>query len=172
MKNISIIREPFVLVLIGLPASGKSTWTKFFLDKYGDSLEREVVYVSSDKHIEALAKDRGTNYSQEFANSIGHATAKMKAEANDAIKGELNIIWDQTNLSKKKRRGILNKIPDTWQKIAVDFDVSDKVLSERLERRAREEGKFIPPHVMENMCKSYVAPSKDEGFEIIEKVRK
>lgn len=171
MKNISIIREPFILVLIGLPASGKSTWTREFMEKYGDRFEREVAYISLDKHIDARAAEKGTTYSEEYANSVGYASSMLKTESNEAFAKEVNIVWDQTNLSKKKRSGILKKVPDVYQKIAVDFDVSDRVLTERLERRAREEGKFIPKHVIESMCKSYVPVTKSEGFEIIEKVR-
>ena len=171
MKNISIIREPFILVLIGLPASGKSIWTREFIDMYCNRFERKIAYISLAKHIDAIARAKGTTYSEEYANSVGHASAMVKYESTDALQNELNIIWDQTNLSKKKRAGILKKVPDGYQKIAVDFDVPDKVLTERLERRAREEGKFIPKHVIESMCKSYVPVTKSEGFEIIEKVR-
>ena len=171
MKNISIIREPFIIVLIGLPASGKSTWTREFMKRHGERFEREVAYISLDKHIDSRAEKNGTTYSEEYATSVGYASAMLKSESNAAFGNEVNIIWDQTNLSKKKRTGILKKVPDVYQKIAVDFDVPDKVLAERLERRAREEGKFIPSHVIESMCKSYIPVTKDEGFEIIEKVR-
>lgn len=173
MNNISIIREPFILVLIGLPASGKSAWTREFMEKYGDRFDCEVAYISLDKYIDARAAEKGNTYSEEYANSVGYASAMLKSESNDAFRNGLNIVWDQTNLSKKKknRAGILKKVPDGYQKIAVDFDVPDKVLTERLERRAREEGKFIPKHVIESMCKSYVPVTKSEGFEIIEKVR-
>jgi predicted kinase len=171
MKNISIIREPFVIVLIGLPGSGKTTWVNSFLNSYRSRFEREIIHVSLDSWIEQKASERNATYSDVFNDCVGWATSKMKSQSKNAIKNENNIIWDQTNLSKKKRRGILKKVSDSYQKIAIDFDVMDNVLRERLDKRAREEGKYIPSKVMENMASSYNPITKDEGFDIIYKVR-
>ena len=111
--------RPEILVLIGLPGVGKST---FINKNYNNH-----VIISSDNIIEKYAKEEGKTYSDVFHNYIGRATSEMKEDFQRAIENNENIIWDQTNLTKKKRRGILNQIPSHYKKIAVVFDVPDKI---------------------------------------------
>lgn len=162
-----IDKEPFIIVLVGLPGSGKSTWVN---ENFKDG-EDNVVVVSSDKWVERRAAILRVQYSFVYKDCIGWATAKMKSDAKNAIKEEKNIIWDQTNLSKKKRKGILKRINDRYYKIAINFDVPDSVLEERLEHRSKLDGKTIPRHVLENMISSYDPITKDEGFDKIIDIR-
>ena len=51
--------------LIGVPASGKSTWYKN-QDWLGED-KKEHKYVSTDYHVEVYAKEQGKTYSEVFA---------------------------------------------------------------------------------------------------------
>jgi len=158
----------FAVIMIGLPASGKSTWIAH------ESLRADFVpftVISSDNVLERIASEKGLTYSEVFKDYIGQATAEMKSTFKNAIVAGENIIWDQTNMSKKKRRGILSQIPDDYYKIAVDFSVLPVELKRRLDERAELTGKYIPWKVIEDMGKNYQAPSKDEGFDEIIKVK-
>ena len=155
--------QPTIYVLIGLPGSGKSTWTNRL------RATTDFVYLSTDKHLEDYARQAGVSYSEAFEQHIGQATEKMKAEARQAFADGVNIVWDQTNLSAKKRASILGQIPKSknYRKVAVVFKVDDNELTKRLDNRYKETGKFIPQSLIDNMRKTFQDPSKQEGFDEI-----
>lgn len=153
--------EPYIIVLVGLPGSGKS----FFRDKFLS--DNDAVIVSSDDEIEKLAKDAGLDYTSGFKQFVGAATGIMKQNFRDAVNSDKNIIWDQTNLSAKKRKGILQQLPDHYYKVAVVFEVTDEELNKRLRNREKETGKSIPVDVVKNMAKTYQPPTKQEGFDLV-----
>lgn len=154
-------QQPEIIVLIGLPGSGKSTWKEKMLSKAGS----DYTVISSDDIIEDFAEKEGKSYTKVFDKYIGRASKMAKQKFNEAIKNHENVIWDQTNLSEKKRRGILSQVPDGYKKIAVAFEVNDEELKRRLDKRASETGKEIPDHVLKNMAQSYQPPSESEGFD-------
>ena len=152
-------KQPEIVIMVGLPGSGKSTYRETLLAM------RDYVIVSSDDEIEALSQAVGLNYTEGFQRFIGQATAATKQKFREAVNTGKSIIWDQTNLSPKKRRGILKQVPKNYRKVAVVFEVDDVELQRRLDTRERETGKHIPPEVIKSMAKSYVPPSKQEGFD-------
>lgn len=156
---------PKIYVLIGPPASGKSTWTRKFLESNSD-----YVVISSDDIIERHAAANGLNYSQAFDKFSGFAVSEMKKQARQAFEDKKNIIWDQTNMSAKKRKGILDQASG-YIKIAVDFDIPDAEVNRRLKDRAEKTGKHIPEHVMKSMYASYQPPSRAEGFDQIIRIK-
>jgi predicted kinase len=160
MKLNEIADKPELIVMVGLPGSGKSTFIRKWYPNY--------VVVSSDDVIEKLAAADGKTYDEVFKQYVGRASGEMKTTFNNAVKNNESIVWDQTNLSKKKRRGILQQIPSHYRVVAVVFNIPDKV---RAERAAQRTGKTIPDHVMRSMEQSYDPVTKDEGFDKIIEIR-
>lgn len=152
------VNRPTAYILVGLPGSGKSTWIK------SKNAEGNYVVVSSDDEIEKYAKSKGLTYSDVFQDYVKTATNLMNANFRSAIANGSDIIWDQTNLSKKKRRSILDQLPKSYRKIAVVFRVDADELQRRLDKRAQEEGKTIPTHIVDSMRKTFEIPTKEEGF--------
>lgn len=161
MKLEDVNTQPEIIVLIGLPGSGKSTWRAKMLAK----TDKDYIIVSSDDEIERMAKAENITYDEIFKKALGAATHALKQKFKDAINNGRNIIWDQTNLSLKKRRGILQQVPANYRKIAVSFEITTDELQKRLDKREKETGKSIPPKVLKGMANSYVPPSKEEGFD-------
>lgn len=53
-------------ILVGIPASGKSTWVKSF--------KGTAIILSTDNYIEAFAQVQGKTYSEVFDSTIKEAT--------------------------------------------------------------------------------------------------
>jgi predicted kinase len=150
------MEQPVIIIMVGLPGVGKSTYIRKYFSGY--------TLISSDDIIEKYGAQEGKTYDEAFSKYIGRASREIKENAQRALKNNENIVWDQTNLTKKKRRGILNRVPPHYKKVAIVFDISDKLRDERMSGR---EGKTIPPHIVKSMENSYQAPTKDEGFDEI-----
>ena len=163
LRELAANSQPEIIVMVGLPGSGKSTWINSMLAKSDADYE----IISSDNEIERLAAADGLDYNTGFDRYIGKATAIMKEKFREAVNTGKNIIQDQTNLSAKKRRSILSQVPDNYRKIAVVFNLTDDELKRRLSKREQEGGKSIPAHVMKNMARSFQPPTKAEGFDAI-----
>lgn len=154
-----------LIMLVGLPGSGKSTYIKKI------NKDNDYVVISSDDILEELANLDGTDYNRAFAKHANFAGKEMFRRAESAIKNGDKIIWDQTNMNVKNRKRKLGMFPETYVKRAVVFSIDDAELNRRLKQRERETGKKIPDHVIKNMAASYQAPSRAEGFSKIEYIR-
>jgi predicted kinase len=150
-----------LVVLVGIPGSGKTTWAK---KTFGSGVYKERA-ISTDLYIEIKAEKLNKTYTELFTKYIKEAEKVMEAKFNGLVRKKKLIIWDQTNVTKKKRKKILNKIPNNYKTFVFVFDVDEDTVNERLEDRANETGKSIPITVMNTMRRSFTTPTKDEGFD-------
>jgi predicted kinase len=144
--------------LVGVPASGKSTWIKS-QDWAGD-----CVVVSTDEFVEDYAREVGATYSEVFDDYMSTAVTLMADKVVRARESGKDIIWDQTSTSEKSRVRKFNMLPN-YDHIAVVFKTPDEdELARRLNSRP---GKNIPDHVMRSMIKHFEMPTEEEGFKEI-----
>jgi len=151
---------PTVYFLIGVPASGKSTWVENFI------LGNDSIVLSTDNYIEDVAKSRGLTYNDVFTAAIKDAEKSLNEALEWGIKFEKNLVWDQTNLNEKNRRKKLSKIPAHYRKVAVCFPTPDP--DEHARRLNNRPGKTIPEFVLKNMISSLAFPDSSEGFDEIQ----
>jgi tRNA uridine 5-carbamoylmethylation protein Kti12 len=148
-------------MMVGLPASGKSTWRDAQAKIYGG------IVASSDDYIEAQAKEQGKTYNEVFKESIKGAETHVKSLVTYAVQYNKPLIWDQTNLNVKTRQKKLLTVPYNWKKIAVVVRCRD--FDEWKHRLMSRPGKTIPVEIVQSMMKSFEMPTLEEGFsEIIE----
>jgi predicted kinase len=147
---------PNFYMLIGVPAAGKSTWRA----QYAGNAE----IISTDDIIDHRAAKLGVTYNDVFKDTIKDATELAKKHAYKAFLLGQDVVWDQTNLTKKNRASKLAMVPKNYKKIAVFFPTPyPDIHKKRLDRP----GKSIPDYVMSSMIKTVEPPSKDEGFDEI-----
>lgn len=152
------LKKPTVYVLIGVPASGKSTWIK------NQDWALGLTIVSTDAFVEDYARSQGKTYSEVFADYMPTAVNLMVEQVVRARDFGHTIIWDQTSTTVASRAKKFRMLPD-YDHIAVVFRCPDAdELSRRLLSRP---GKLIPGDVIESMIKNFEMPTEEEGFKEI-----
>lgn len=149
---------PTMTILVGLPASGKSTWRS-----KNDDLK--TYFFSTDDIIERVAKNEDKTYSDVFKKTIKTATKIANREFADALAAGKNVVIDRTNMTEAARAKYISAAKEYTvncvcfapPKTAEDWLELDKRLSNR-------PGKEIPAEVIQQMAKSYEKPKLAEGF--------
>lgn len=145
--------RPRLIVLVGVPGSGKSTYA---INKYKLG-SNNVVWLSSDAFREQLYGDEACQ------NNPGKVFEVMQQEAVNALNKGYDVIYDATNITRKDRAGILEKVPKHVQKCCVVIWAPIEICIERDKARKRTVGK----EVIDKMLKRFEAPFYDEGFDTI-----
>jgi predicted kinase len=148
-------RQPkgIVVLAIGLPGSGKSSWFK----------RHNVVPLSTDMLRSLLFDDVREQRFQDLIFSNLRSMLKARLIA----KRPMNYV-DATNLTPQERQHWIKLAKDyNYEVHAVFFDVPLEVCVERHGRRDR----VVPEDVMRRMAAKLKPPSFDEGFAKITVVR-
>lgn len=148
-------------MLCGIPTSGKSTYlTKYLLE----SEDLDYVVLSTDAYIERKAVENDISYNEAFEEYIDAAQKRLDYDLERAIRDNMNIVWDQTNLTPKVRKRKASRIPTHYRKVVVWFNVS---LEEAMIRNQQRPGKVIPGSVLKRMFHTFTPPTVLEGFDQI-----
>lgn len=155
--------RPSLVILVGLPASGKSTARAAAV---ASGSAANSYHYSTDDKIDAYAAEMGKTYNDVFTEYASIAGQIADQEVADAIGSGRNVLWDQTNMTAKKRRKILQRFPKEYSRDCICIlppftDEQEMELQRRLSSRA---GKNIPDFVMRSMRASFELPSTNEGF--------
>ncbi|SRR6056297_921301 len=156
-------QRPGVVVLVGLPASGKSTARATAV---ATGVAAGSYQYSTDDKIDARAAEINSTYAEVFKDFASTAAELADAEVAAAIERGQNVLWDQTNMTRKKRRKIMNRFPKEYRRECICIlppfnQQQEEELERRLESRA---GKEIPDFVLRSMRDSFQLPSENEGF--------
>jgi len=142
-----------VVLAIGLPGSGKSSWFK----------RHNITPLSSDL-LRALLFDDPTE--QRFQDLI-FSNLRSLLKARLIARRPLNYV-DATNLTPHERQGWIKLAKDYGYEVqAVFFDVPVETCLERNRRRER----VVPDDVMHRMAGKLKPPTFEEGFSKITMVR-
>lgn len=133
-----------VIMTVGLPASGKSTW----------ATEQDLPIVSSD----SIRKE--WYGSEEIQGDGAEVFAEVHKRLKDLLDSGKDAIIDATNISQKRRRAFCEEFKD-YEKEAVYFDTPYKeVLIRNLHR-----DRFVPVEVVNRMYKNLQIPTISEGWD-------
>ena len=149
---------PTFYMLIGVPASGKTTWRK------ANAGHAEII--STDDIIDHRAATLGVTYNDVFKDTIKEATKLANKHAIEAFNADLDVVHDQTNITKKSRASKLAMVPKHYHKTAVFFATPPE---EEWQRRLNSrQGKSIPAHILDSMVEMLEMPDASEGWNIVE----
>lgn len=152
-------KSPFVIILSGIPMSGKSTWVR---ENYPDTLT-----ISRDELVMEVAGTRDYNLAFKTVNQKAVDKLLVK-RITDAATQKVDVIIDMTNVSTKVRAKNLSYFSDDYYKVAVVLPILDSAeYKRRNEFRLVNENKFIPEFVIKSMMDSFVVPTEAEGFDKI-----
>ena len=154
--SIKNLKEPFVIILIGPPLSGKSTWIR-------ENFPTTEV-ISRDEIVMEVYGSR--NYTEAFKSVDQKEVDKVLAQRFlDANKEKKNVIVDMTHMASKRRKQNLNYFTDDYYKLGVIFPIlTDDEYVKRNQKRIEEENKDLPMGIVKSMISSYQPITSDEGF--------
>jgi predicted kinase len=154
--NLKHLKEPFVIILVGPPLSGKSTWIR-------ENFPTTEV-ISRDEIVMEVYGSR--NYTEAFKSVDQKEVDKVLAQRFlDANKEKKNVIVDMTHMASKRRKQNLNYFTDDYYKLGVIFPIlSDDEYERRNKKRIEEENKDLPMKIVKSMISSYQPITPDEGF--------
>lgn len=155
--------QPICITLVGLPGSGKTSWRQGFLA--GLNNPQEWVVASSDDMIEDYARTQGLTYNAAFQlkkDSIGAHIAGLVLSAKSQKK---NVIFDQTNLTKNKRKTIVRTLPGYKHYLVSFLDIPTNIIFTRNANREAY-GRDIPVEILKQMSESTCHEFGDD-FELL-----
>ena len=149
--TIRAIKSPLLIVMVGLPGSGKS-----FIAKQLAEVNDDISIVSSDAIREEFYGDVNDQSHNDKVFRIVNKRLK------EGLMAEKKVILDATNISKKRRKALLRdlKYPES---MAIVMAVPEYICKKRDEERDRHVG----PDVINRMMKNWCPPHYSEGFNFI-----
>lgn len=143
-----------LIMLIGIPGSGKTTHSVELSKKYNAKV------ISSDKVRQTFA---GIEEKDVFPT--------VYRLCIEELKNGVNVILDATHITPKVRKRTFDALEQydvEYDKIAIYFDTPVDVCIKRVEIRNQDPNElFLPLDVIESYGKNIVMPTKEEGFEEI-----
>lgn len=141
-----------IVLMIGIPGSGKTTAASKIMNKELDS------YISRDQIRYSMLSFEDDYFSKETL-----VFNKFIKEINEAILNtERWVFIDATHINQKSRAKILNKLENVNAAAACYINVP---LETALERNNQRQGRAkVPQSAIKDMYKNFTPPTKEEGF--------
>lgn len=141
--------KPEMIILIGLPRSGKSSFRKKYYINYA--------CISRDNIREAEFGFKGNMENE------GLVTRLFNKQLTDALNKKQNIIIDNTNMQRKYRRQFIQQAQAhgyNIKAIVIDTEYEQVIINAKKED--------FPIEVIESMKNRFAIPTMDEGYYKIE----
>ena len=140
-----------LIMLVGIPGSGKTTYSAELSKKYNAKV------ISSDKVRQTYV---GIDEKDVFPTVYRLCIEELKNGGN--------VIIDATHITPKVRKrtfDALDQYDVEYDKIAIYFDTPVDVCIKRVEIRNQDPNElFLPLDVIESYGKNIIMPTKEEGF--------
>jgi len=136
-----------ILILIGIPASGKSTFAKEFIEKNLDYIRINRDDIRKMLRNSPMLNPKG----EELVTDIEYSIAE------NALAKKMNIIWDNTHLKMSYINPIIEKFND---RANISFKIFDIDLNEAIRRDSWRDFP-VGEDVIKRMYDNYIKLVKD-----------
>ncbi|RLM75527.1 heterogeneous nuclear ribonucleoprotein U-like protein 1 [Panicum miliaceum] len=146
-----------VMMMVGLPASGKSTWAEKWVKEHP---EKRFILLGTNLALEQMKVPgllRKNNYGERFDRLMECATWIFNKLLTRAANTRRNFIIDQTNVYKNARIRKLRPFAN-YRKTAVVVFPPPSELKSRAAKRFNEMGKEVPAEAVNEMTANFVLP--------------
>ena len=152
MEQNSQQQKPKLIILVGIPGCGKTTYANKFLQK------KNTCILSSDSVRKQFFGDANAQFKNKEVFAILFEKAKSK------LKQGMNVVIDATNITSAIRKETLAYFSDLdLQKIATVFNAPIEVCISRDKARTRSVGE----NVVLKLAARFEPPTLEEGFDEI-----
>ena len=141
-------------IMIGMPGSGKTSYAKKHL------LTSNSVYLSSDQ-------TRIDMYGFEDQTHNGEVFERMKQETILALQNGFDVIYDATNLIRKRREALIKDVKNRVSNIEINAYLCCTPINIVLERNMTRTERHLPWDKLVQMIQSIEPPMYYEGFDNI-----
>ncbi len=156
------MKNPQILILIGAPGSGKSTFSKYFL-----RTEENWIRISRDDF--RLMQFGGTVTSDREEMMI---TEMVNASIESLLRRKSNVLIDATNCKKEYIYQFIDRFKHSADISFKTFELSKETLEARCENRFNETGKFIPKNVLHRYIQQLDSLKESFDFSVRRKQEK
>lgn len=160
-REVHLTKSPDLLMLVGLPASGKSTLTPLLRERGYEVLSSDALRLSLLGSARSFPCDKAeaTALNRQVFSEIRHKAAELLR------KGQ-SVAIDATNLYAKHRSFLLHYIKEIpCRKICVIVITPVEICLQR--NTAREGIARVPDEQMDRMLRSFECPYYHEGWDLI-----
>ena len=144
--------RPVLILLCGIPGSGKTTWAKNYISKNPD-----FVHLSSDAIRAELYGDENIQ-----GNPVEVFTL-MQKKAVESLNAGHNVVYDATSMTRKDRAGIISMCPKFTH---IQCNIIWAPIETCIERDTTRE-RTVGKEVIDRMLKRFQMPYYDEGIDEI-----
>lgn len=150
------------IMMVGLPASGKSTLAKNKKEEILKNEKQKVEIVSSDEIREKIF---GNVNVQDYNAEVFKI---MKILTLGYLRKNISVIYDATNLSRKRRKNFLDELYRELKDVSFQSEVITMLTDYKycLMRNSERERK-VPEESIKKMLCSFQCPTYEEGWNII-----
>lgn len=146
------MNRPTLILLVGIPGSGKTTYAKDYIERNANS-----IHLSSDGIRKELYGD------ENIQGNPGDVFSLMQKRAIEALNNGYDVLYDATNITRKDRAGIIGICPKIAKIECHIIWAPIETCIERDSKRERTVGKVV----IDKMLKRFQAPYYDESIDEI-----
>ncbi|XP_032446851.1 heterogeneous nuclear ribonucleoprotein U-like protein 1 isoform X3 [Xiphophorus hellerii] len=153
-----------ILMMVGLPACGKTTWAIKHAEENPDKKYNILGTNAIMDKMKVMGLRRQKNYAGRWDVLIQQATQCLNRLIEIAARKRRNYILDQTNVYGSARRRKMRPF-EGFQRKAIVICPTDEDFKERTLKQTNEQGKDVPDHAVLEMKANFTLPEPCDFLE-------
>ncbi|XP_058489466.1 heterogeneous nuclear ribonucleoprotein U-like protein 1 isoform X2 [Solea solea] len=155
-----------ILMMVGLPACGKTTWAIKHAEANPEKKYNILGTNAIMDKMKVMGLRRQKNYAGRWDVLIQQATQCLNRLIEIAARKRRNYILDQTNVYGSARRRKMRPF-EGFQRKAIVICPTDEDLKERTLKQTNEQGKDVPDHAVLEMKANFTLPEPCDFLEAV-----